>query len=80
MIKLICKIWVKLMEENEIKRIIKEVSSSMQAKGYDPVNQIMGYLISNDLGYIPLFDGNRNKVAKLDRTYIIESMIREYLK
>ena len=68
------------MDNDEIKLIIKEVSESMQSKGYDPVNQIVGYLISNDLGYIPDFDENRNKIAALDRTNILESILREYLK
>lgn len=68
------------MDESEIKLIIKEVSSSMQEMGYNPVTQIVGYLISNDLGYIPDFDDNRNKIAKLDRTLVLENMISEYLK
>ena len=68
------------MEESEIKRIIKEVSVSMEKKGYDSVTQIVGYLISNDIGYIPDFDDNRNKMATLDRTLILEDMMSEYLK
>lgn len=68
------------MDNDEIKVIIKEISESMQSKGYDPVNQIVGYLISNDLGYIPDFDENRNKIAVLDRTSILESILRDYLK
>ena len=68
------------MEESEIKAIIKEVSLSMENKGYNPVTQIVGYLISNDLGYIPDFDDNRNKMATLDRTVILENLISEYLK
>lgn len=68
------------MEENEIKRIIMEISESMRAKDYNPINQIVGYLISNDLGYIPDFDDNRNKIAKLNRTSILESILTEYLK
>ena len=68
------------MEESEIKRIIKEVSVSMEKKGYDSVTQIVGYLISNDIGYIPDFDDNRNKMATLDRTLILEKMMSEYLK
>ena len=68
------------MDNDEIKVIIREVSDSMQSKGYDAVNQIVGYLISNDLGYIPDFDENRNKIAGLDRTNILESILREYLK
>lgn len=68
------------MDSSEIKQIIKEVSTSLKEKGYDPVSQIVGYLISNDLGYIPDFDDNRNKIATLDRTLILESMISDYLK
>ena len=62
------------------KQKIKEVSESMKVMGYDPVTQIVGYLISNDLGYIPDFDDSRNKIATLDRTLILENMISEYLK
>ena len=68
------------MENSEIKLVIKEVSKSMTNKGYDAINQIVGYIISNDLGYIPDFDDNRNKIAKLDRTAIVEKMLAEYLK
>ena len=66
--------------ESEIKQVIREISMSMEDMGYDPVTQIVGYLISNDLGYIPDFDENRNKIAKIDRTLILENMIRDYLK
>lgn len=68
------------MEDSEIKKIIKEISDSMQKKGYNPVNQIVGYLISNDLGYIPDFDENRNKIAAVERTLILESMLKDYIK
>ena len=68
------------MEDSEIKRIIKEVSKSMTLKGYDAINQLVGYIISTDLGYIPDFDDNRNKIAKLDRTVMVEKILTEYLK
>ena len=68
------------MEEVEIKKILKEVSSSMDEVGYNSISQIIGYLISNDLGYIPEFDDNRNKIATLDRTLILEKMLSEFLK
>ena len=68
------------MEESEIKSIIKEVSLSMDKKGYNAVMQIVGYLVSNDIGYIPDFDDNRNKIATLDRSLILENMVCEYLK
>ena len=68
------------MEDSEITEIIKEDSESMEKKGYNSITQIVGYLISNDIGYIPDFDDNRNKMARLDRTLILENMISEYLK
>ena len=68
------------MEESEIKKVIKEVSSSMEKKGYNSITQIVGYLVSNDIGYIPDFDDNRNKMATIDRMTILEKMMSEYLK
>ena len=64
----------------DIKKIIKEVSDSMESKGYNSITQIVGYVISNDIGYIPDFDDDRNKMATLDRTLILEDMMSEYLK
>lgn len=69
-----------LVDNSKIKQVIREVSDSMMKKDYNPINQIVGYLISNDLGYIPDFDDNRNKIAELNRTSILESMLIEYLK
>ena len=68
------------MDDSEIKTIIKEISSSMAGKGYNPVTQIVGYLITNDLGYIPDFDDNRNKMTMLDRNFLLENTMSDYLK
>ena len=68
------------MEDYDIKKVIKEVSGSMEKKGYNSITQIVGYIISDDIGYIPDFDNNRNKIAILDRTSILENMMSEYLK
>ena len=68
------------MDDSSVKEVIREISSSMESKGYDPVNQIVGYIISNDLGYIPEFDDNRNKISGIDRTILVENMIKGYLK
>ena len=67
------------MEDVDIKKVINEVSESMKKKSYNPITQIVGYLISGDLGYIPDFDDSRNKIARIDRTLILEHMISEYL-
>lgn len=56
---------------------IKEVSKSLEEKGYDPVNQIVGYLISEDPGYISNHKDARKKLTKIDRTRILEVIIRK---
>ena len=59
---------------------IKEVSKSLEEKGYDSVNQIVGYLMSDDPGYISNHKEARNKISKIDRSKILEILIKEYLK
>lgn len=56
---------------------IKEVSKSLEEKGYDSVNQIVGYLISEDPGYISNHNDARKKLTKIDRTRILEVIIRK---
>ena len=57
--------------------IIKEVSKSLEEKGYDSVNQIVGYLMSDDPGYISNHKDARKKLTKIDRTRILEVIIRK---
>ncbi len=56
---------------------IKEVSKSLEEKGYDSVNQIVGYLISEDPGYISNHNDARKKLTKIDRTRMLEVIIRK---
>lgn len=56
---------------------IKEVSKSLEEKGYDSVNQIVGYLMSDDPGYISNHKDARKKLTKIDRTRMLEVIIRK---
>ena len=56
---------------------IKEVSKSLEEKGYDSVNQIVGYLMSDDPGYISNHKDARKELTKIDRTRILEVIIRK---
>ena len=58
---------------------IKEVSKSLEEKGYDSVNQIVGYLISEDPGYISNHNDARKKLTKIDRTRMLEVIIRKII-
>lgn len=70
--------------DEEIKKerynTIKEVYKALVEKGYDPVNQIVGYLISDDPTYITNYKEARNKIANVERDELLEDMIRKYLE
>ncbi len=60
--------------------IFKEVYKILEEKGYNPVNQLVGYLMSGDPGYISNYKEARNKIVKIDRSKILEILIKEYMK
>lgn len=62
------------------KTILSEVYDSLQKKGYNPVNQLVGYLISGDPTYITNYNGARALVRKLERDEILEEVIKSYLE
>ena len=62
-----------------VDQTIKDVYEALEEKGYNPVNQIVGYLISGDPGYISSYKESRKKICKLERTQIIEVLLRNYL-
>lgn len=62
-----------------VNSILKEVSISLKEKGYDPINQLVGYLMSGDPGYISSYQDARKKIASVDRSKIIEFLLRQGL-
>ncbi len=62
------------------KTILTEVYDSLQKKGYNPVNQLVGYLMSGDPTYITNYNGARALVRKLERDEILEEVIKSYLE
>ena len=61
------------------KEIIFEVYNSLIKKGYNPVNQLVGYLISGDPTYVTNYNGARALVRKLERDEILEEVLKSYL-
>ncbi|SFA77546.1 IreB family regulatory phosphoprotein [Clostridium frigidicarnis] len=61
------------------KSILTEIYSSLKEKGYNPVNQLVGYLISGDPTYITNYNGARALVRKLERDEILEEVLKSYL-
>lgn len=63
-----------------LEKTLKEVIEVLEERGYNPINQIVGYLISGDPGYISSHKEARNKIMKFERTKIIEILVSHYLK
>lgn len=68
------------VDEETIKSVLRDVLESLEERGYNPVNQLVGYLMSGDLGYISSYKNARNKISEIDRSIIIESLIKNYLR
>lgn len=68
------------IKRENLKQLLSEVSSSLEERGYNPVNQLAGYLISNDPAYISSHNGARNKIQQVERYEIIEELVRYYLE
>lgn len=62
-----------------VKDTLKEVFEALEERGYNPVNQLVGYLMSGDPGYISNHKEARNKILKIDRSKILEILVKEYL-
>ena len=69
-----------LVNEKIVYDTIKDVYESLEERGYNPINQIVGYIISGDFGYISSYKEARNKISKLDRNTIVEVLLKNYLK
>ncbi len=60
------------------KIMLEEVYDALKERGYNPNNQIVGYLISGDPGYISSYKGARNKIQEIDRAKIVEILLQEF--
>ena len=64
---------------NEAQDILMYVYNVLQAKGYDPITQIVGYIISGDPTYITSYNQARSMICRLERDEILEELVRFYL-
>ncbi len=67
-------------EQNaKAKEILKEVYNALKEKGYNPINQIVGYILSGDPTYITSHKGARNLIRQVERDELLEKMVKEYI-
>ncbi len=65
--------------EQEIRNILAIVYDSLKEKGYNPINQIVGYILSEDPTYITTHNNARNLIRRIDRDTLLQSLVRYYL-
>ncbi len=65
---------------NSVKEIILSVFNALEEKGYDPVNQIIGYILSGDPTYITSHNNARSIICKIERDELLEELLKTYLK
>ena len=65
--------------EQEIRNILTLVYDALKEKGYNPINQIVGYILSEDPTYITTHNNARNLIRKIDRDTLLQSLVRYYL-
>jgi uncharacterized protein (UPF0297 family) len=66
--------------EHDVNEVLLKVYEALYEKGYNPINQIVGYLLSGDPAYIPRHQDARSIIRKLERDEIIEELVKSYLK
>lgn len=71
---------VKSEPEIQAKEVLDVVYNAMAEKGYNPVNQIVGYIMSGDPTYITSYKGARSMIMKVERDELVEELLKEYIK
>jgi uncharacterized protein (UPF0297 family) len=66
-------------EDSLVATTLKEVCAALKEKGYDEINQLVGYIMSGDPGYISSHNDARNKITSVERSTIIEVLIKNYV-
>ena len=65
---------------DEIKAILSTVYNALREKGYNPINQIVGYILSEDPTYITNYNNARALIRKLDRDELLQELVKSYLR
>ena len=66
-------------DKENMHRILRSVFDALSEKGYNPINQIVGYLLTEDPTYITNYNNARSMICKLDRDELMQQLVRDYL-
>ena len=67
------------IEDDGMQATLTEVYNALSEKGYDPINQIVGYILSEDPTYITNYNGARSLIRRIDRDKLINTLVKNYL-
>ena len=73
------KFSIRFDQDQEIKAILTAVYDALKQKGYDPINQIVGYILSEDPTYITNYKSARAMIRKVDRDELLQTLVKYYL-
>lgn len=71
---------VQAEDVNQAREILHQVYAALKEKGYNPINQLVGYLLSGDPAYITSHGNARSLIRKLERDELLEELVKNYLK
>ncbi|MCQ2460683.1 MAG: IreB family regulatory phosphoprotein [Clostridia bacterium] len=71
---------IKEDSDAQMKEILGEVYEALKEKGYNPISQIVGYILSEDPTYITTHNNARSLIRKIDRDELLQTLVREFLK
>ena len=74
------KINLDIDRSKEVREIVSHVYEALKLKGYDPISQIVGYILSDDPTYITSYNGARGMIAKLERDELLEEFVKTYVE
>ena len=66
-------------KERQMRDLLLQVFAALREKGYNPINQIVGYILSEDPTYITNYNNARSLICRLDRDELLQDMVRKYL-
>lgn len=66
-------------EKEQMRQVLRDVFDALNEKGYNPINQIVGYLLTEDPTYITNYNNARSKICKLDRDELLQVLVKKYL-
>ena len=67
-------------KDEEIKKVVLQVYSALEEKGYNPINQLVGYILSEDPTYVTTYKNARALIRRIDRDDLLQALVRDYVR